>query len=152
MRKRAPSQTEKTAAALLQIKRGDGSWLIPEPLRSEGTAHQIVSSVEWHHKVMHTFGGDTAPQNIDPLQPLEHKRETIRLRPQITKAKRIEKKHEEFQRQLLAPTPKTSAKLTKKGYRPMPCGRNSNQKMTIKGKVVPRPPRLLKLERTRNDE
>jgi hypothetical protein len=91
-RKRAPSMTEKAAASLLKIKRGDGSWLIPEPMRSKGSAAEIVRSVEWHHKHMHTFGGDTSPQNIDPLAPLEHKRETIRLRPQITKVKRQEKR------------------------------------------------------------
>jgi hypothetical protein len=144
MRKRAPSQTEKTAAALLQIKRGD-EWLIPEPLRSSGDAKAICAHVQWDHKFLHAFGGDTAPQNIQPLSKLEHKGKTRRDRMLVTKAKRIEKKHEEFQRQLLAPTPKAPAKLTKKGYRPMPCGRNSNQKMTIKGKVVPRPPRLAKL-------
>jgi hypothetical protein len=149
MTRRRPNMTEIAAASLLTVRRGDG-WLIPEPLRSTGTAKEIVAYCEKHHKHMYTFGGDTSPQNIAMLSPAEHKRETVRLRPQITKAKRIEKKHEEFQRQLLAPKPKTPAKLTKKGYRPMPCGRNSNQKLTIKGKVVPRPPRLLKLERTTN--
>lgn len=95
--------TERAAAALLQIKRGDGSWLIPEPLRSTGTAKEIVSRVEWDHKHPDKLGGDTSPQNIQPLDPkLEHKFKTRRDRRNIAKANKIEKKHEEFCRQLLA--------------------------------------------------
>jgi len=102
-RGRAPNLTEKAAACLLMIKRGDGSWLIPEPLRSEGTAKEIVSSVEWDHRHPDKLGGTTDPQNLQPLDPkLEHKFKTRRDRKNIAKAKQAEKKHEEARRKMLA--------------------------------------------------
>jgi len=100
-KRRAPNKTERLAAALLQIKRGD-EWLIPEPLRSSGDAAAICRHVEWDHKFLKTWGGDESPQNMQPLTELEHKAKTRRDRQQIAKANRITKKHEEFRRQLLA--------------------------------------------------
>lgn len=101
-KRRAPNMTERLAATLLLIKRGD-DWLIPEPLRSSGTAKEIVSSVEWDHKHPDKLGGTTDPQNIQPLDPeLEHKFKTRRDRKNIAKAKRVERKFEEARRKMLA--------------------------------------------------
>ncbi len=100
-KRRALNKTERIAAALLQIKRGD-EWLIPEPLRSTGTAEQIAASVEWDHKFLKTWGGDESPQNMQPLTPEEHKAKTRRDIRNVARANRIAKKQEEFRRQLLA--------------------------------------------------
>lgn len=101
MKRRRPNRTEIAAAALLQVKRGD-DWLIPEPLRSTGTAAQIVAHVDWDHKHPHASGGDTCPQNIQPLDELEHKAKTRRDVSTIARNKRLTKKHEEARRQMLA--------------------------------------------------
>lgn len=116
--RRKPNATEREASALLQVKRacpachghgamldgvdggglicgdclGTGSiWLIPEPLRSEGTAAQVVAAVDYHHwKLFHAQGGGLEPQNIEPMLRAEHKIETAKKTiPEIAKSKRV---------------------------------------------------------------
>lgn len=101
-KRRALSMTQRAATALLQIKRGDGSWLIQEPLRSTGTAEEIVRSVEFDHKHPHAQGGTNDPQNMQPLLKDEHQAKTKRDVAKIARDKRLTKKHEEARRQMLA--------------------------------------------------
>lgn len=101
-KRRALSMTERAATALLQIKRGDGSWLIPDPLRSTGTADQIVRSVDWDHRHPHAQGGTNDPQNMQPLLKDEHQAKTKRDVAKIARDKRLTKKHEEARRKMLA--------------------------------------------------
>jgi hypothetical protein len=100
-RRRAPNLTERNAACLLMLKRGDG-WLIPEPLRSTGTAKEIVAAVQWHHETFHAIGGTVKPQNITPLLVEDHKERSRKDNGTIAKCKRLTKKEEEFRARLLA--------------------------------------------------
>lgn len=102
-RKRRPNATERTAAALLAIKKGDG-WLIPEPLRSNGTAKEICAYVQFHHDVTpHALGGTSAPQNLSPMSIADHAHETAtKTIPMIAKVRRVSAAQEEFRRRMLA--------------------------------------------------
>ncbi len=131
--RRRPNRTEQAAAALLAIKKGDG-WLIPEPLRSSGTATEIVASVDWHHNTPAAIGGTTAPQNIIPMTVADHAVETAtKTVPTVAKGKRLEAAQVEFRRRLAVksgqlndddePAPK------KKKSRPMPGSRNHPSKL-----------------------
>ena len=88
-----PTLTQRLAAALLQIRRGK-DWLVPEPLRSEGSAEQIVAWVEWdHYPIPVWLGGDNRPQNLQPLTKAEHMVKSSSYdTPNAAKAKRIEEK------------------------------------------------------------
>jgi hypothetical protein len=121
--RRRPNAMERTAAALLAIKRGDG-WLIPEPLRSTGTAKEICSHVEWHHNTPHAIGGTTAPQNMTPLPVAEHAIETAKKTiPTVRKGLRLSAAQEEFRRRMLVKTGQAVGvdvpPLRKKKSRPM---------------------------------
>lgn len=88
MKRRAPNKTEKLAAVLLMLKRGE-EWLVPEPIRSKGTAKQICATVHWDHLTPHAFTQDNRPQNLDPKSPAEH---SVKTKPDvkaIAKSKRI---------------------------------------------------------------
>lgn len=92
--RRKPNRLECCAAALLQIRKADGSWLICEPLRSTGTAREITAAVEWHHfPVPYGWEGSTKPQNLVPLTVADHqtvtRTETV---PMIARVKRIKPK------------------------------------------------------------
>lgn len=100
-KRRRPNMTERLAATLLLIKRGE-EWLIPEPLRSTGSPAEIVKFVEWDHKHMHAMGGDESPQNMQPLSEEEHKAKTKRDVARLAKERRQAKKHEEARRKMLA--------------------------------------------------
>jgi hypothetical protein len=112
-KRRAPTRTEIAATALLQVTRGDGSWLIPEPLRSTGTAEQIVRSVEWDHRHPHAQGGTMDPQNLQPLTKEDHKAKTRRDVSKIARDKRMVKQAE-FRRQVLAPNEPVVVRPTKR--------------------------------------
>lgn len=101
--RRTPNLHEKAAACLLMLRRGNGEWLIPEPMRSNGTAEEIVRSVDWHHENYYAEGGSTDPRMITPLAPEDHEERTRKIdQPRIAKNKRIKKKEEEFRNRLLA--------------------------------------------------
>lgn len=95
------NKTERLAAALLMIKRGD-EWLIPEPLRSSGEAEAICKSVEWDHHHPHAQGGTNDPQNMRPMTKDDHAAKTRRDVSKIARDKRLTKKHEEARRKMLA--------------------------------------------------
>lgn len=135
-KRRAPNQMEKTAAALLQIKRGDG-WLIPEPLRSSGDAKAICASVEWDHATPDKLGGDTRPQNINPLLPAEHAPKTKRDVKNIAKAKRLSRKQAEFRSMLLAKASGDHVRVQTKS-KPMNGSIASGWKHKMNGKWVRR--------------
>lgn len=104
-RRRCPNGREKTAAALLKIKIGavGGRWLIPEPLRSQGTAKEICQAVEWDHIRRYAEGGDMSAQNLDPLLVADHKVKTNKIdKPEIAKGKRYGAKETAFRERLLA--------------------------------------------------
>jgi hypothetical protein len=137
-KRRAPNKTEKIAALLLTIKRGDG-WLIPEPLRSSGDAKAICAHCQWDHLHPHSLGGDTSPQNMDPKDKLEHKGKTRRDMMKIAKAKRIEKQFEENRRRMLARDEGDLVReKPKKRKQKMPFGRNDRRKKKLTGEVVMR--------------
>lgn len=100
-KRRTLNKTERLAAALLEIKRGD-EWLIPEPIRSSGDAEAICACVQWDHRHPHAQGGTNDPQNMQPLLKDEHQAKTKRDVAKIARDKRLTKKHEEARRQMLA--------------------------------------------------
>jgi hypothetical protein len=100
-KRRALNKTERLAAALLEIKRGD-EWLIPEPIRSSGDAAAICACVQWDHRHPHAQGGTNDPQNMQPLLKDEHQAKTKRDVAKIARDKRLTKKHEEARRQMLS--------------------------------------------------
>lgn len=121
------------------LKRGDGNWLVPEPLRSKGTAAQIVASVDWHHIHPVALGGANNPQNIVPLDPAYHNVITEKIdQPRIAKAKRLLKKEEEFRRTLLVKTGQADAPPPKHHSKKLS---SLEWKRKVNGKTVPRIPR-----------
>lgn len=143
MKRRPPTRDERQAAAYLEIRRGDGTAIVTRDEAKSMTPREIIQTFEkrvhWHHNVEHAIGGTMHPTNISPLDPVEHKQVPSTTR--VAKTKRIAKAQEEFRRRLLAKhsgddlPPPTK---TKRGYRPMPCGRRSRLKKTMLGKVVAR--------------
>lgn len=100
--RRAPNKTEREAACLLMLKRGDGTWLIPEPTRSKGTAEEICASVQYHHEFPDALGGNTDPRNLTPLTKPDHAVETsTRTIKTITHSRKQEEAEADFRRRLL---------------------------------------------------
>jgi hypothetical protein len=119
-RRRTANMTERLAAAYIAL------GLVPEPLRSAGTAKEITGYVEADHNVLHALGGDTRPQNLNLLPKPHHREKSRRDTAIAAKVKRIADKHAEFRRRLLAKAegvPIAAPRLTRKGNRPLPCGR-----------------------------
>lgn len=133
--RRRPNATERTAAALLLIKKGE-DWLIPEPLRSSGTAKQIVDHVQWHHGTPAAIGGTTAPQNLTPMSIADHAAETAtKTVPTVAKGKRLEATQAAFRQRLLAKVGQDadlSSQRQKKG-RPIPGSKRSGWKHKMSG-------------------
>ena len=90
------SLTEKLAGTLLRVKNSNGSWLIPEPLRSTGTAQEVYKAVQFDHNVLDAFEDDKVwsnrPQNIYPMLTLEHRKKSILDNRNAKKTARILKK------------------------------------------------------------
>jgi hypothetical protein len=129
-RRRAPNKTERIAACLLMLKHGD-EWLIPEPLRSTGTAEEICRCVDWDHAFRHASGGDTRPQNITPMRKADHKLKTFGSKATTAGSdvhgaaqdKRIQRKQAEFKARMLAkatgeepPRKKAKAKISSRPF------------------------------------
>jgi hypothetical protein len=89
--RRRPNMTEKLAACLCEIQRG-GVWLIPDPLRTNGTAKEICAAVEWDHATPWAWTQDNRPQNLTPMARTEHAAKTAHQRPAINKVRRNAKK------------------------------------------------------------
>lgn len=85
--RRRPNATEKLAATLLMLKRGD-EWLIPEPLRSAGSATEIVRAVDWHHEARFAIRPDHDPRMLTPLRPADHDARFGKDMAEISKFKR----------------------------------------------------------------
>lgn len=147
-RRRRPNATEREAAALLTIKRGD-RWLIPEPLRSTGTAQEIVSSVEWDHQFPWALGGGNEPQNLKPYvkESDEHRRKTHGVkhgfagsdRHKVNKGKRMRAKYAEAgaveakrDPTVEASPPRPAGKIAS---RPLPGTKASGQRRRMNGTV-----------------
>lgn len=135
-KRRKPTADERVAACLLQIKRGN-VWLIPEPLRSTGTARELCAYVNFDHIVPHAIGGTMKPQNLQPLPRAEHKEKTAKIDvPRIAKGKRLEKAHIAHKAVMEAKAGRGPAPARKapKG-RPMPGSRASGWKRRLNGSV-----------------
>jgi hypothetical protein len=114
MKRKAPNLTERYAGALLRIKIGE-EWLIPEPLRSTGTAEEIIASTELDHARLVAHGGENRAQNLYPMRKADHREKSKIDTGRAAKAKRNEANTEEFRRNILAKigqavTEKTKAK------------------------------------------
>ncbi len=99
--RKAPNLTIKLASALLRIKNPDGSYLIPEPHRSSGTAEEIAGCVQWDHGVLHAHGGGIEPQNLWPMLTADHREKSRPDTSKAAKAKRISADQEAFRARML---------------------------------------------------
>lgn len=132
--RRAPNRTEQLAAVLLLLRVGD-EWLIPEPLRSTGSAEEIVATIEFdHYPVRRADGGTNKPQNLRPMSIAAHAEKTAEVDiPQIAKRKRLNETQREFCNRLLRKIGQgldAEAARRKRG-RPLPCGRASGWKKPL---------------------
>ena len=102
------TRDERHAAALLMIKRGDGSYIVTREEAKHLTAREIIEAfgerTHVEHIVPHALDHNDHPSNIQFLTPDEHAPKTRRDVTEIAKTKRIAKDHEEFRRKLLAKT------------------------------------------------
>jgi hypothetical protein len=127
-RRRCFNTTERLAAAYLRL------GLVPEPLASTGSARDICRHVEADHNLLHALGGDTRPQNCNLLPKPMHAEKSRRDTTIAAKVKRIADDFAEHRRKLLAKADGLQCfapPKTRKGNRPMPCGRNSGWKKPI---------------------
>jgi hypothetical protein len=127
-RRRCFNMTERLAAAYLRL------GLVPEPLASTGTARDICRYVEADHNLLHALGGDTRPQNCNLLPKPVHTEKTKRDIAIAAKVKRIADHFAEHRRKLLAKSDglqSVAPPKTRKGNRPLPCGRNSGWKKPL---------------------
>ena len=140
-RRRAPNMTEKLAATLLHLKRGNGEPLVPADLR-EKSAEEICAAFDFDHIRYHACGGGLEPTNLTPMLREEHKEKSRGDQTKIKKAMRLEKAQEAFRASLLSKAssePETEEKPSRGKFKAsMPFGRGSKLKKRMDGKVVPR--------------
>jgi hypothetical protein len=140
-RHRPPTYPEKLAAVLLLLKVGD-EWLIPEPTRSKGNAHEILRYATWdHYPIRRADGGTNDPRNIRPLSIAAHGEKTAKTDiPQIAKGKRLARSAEETRRIILARVGQLADAevMRRKRKHPLPCGKASGWKKRLDGQVVRR--------------
>lgn len=139
--RKAPNLTIKLASALLRIKNADGSYLIPEPHRSSGTAESICRLVDFDHAVLHAHGGGIEPQNLYPMLRSEHREKSRGDTTKAAKSKRISADHEAFRARMLAKLqgdveevmtrPKLKPKIASRGF-------DKTRTKKFNGKVVNR--------------
>lgn len=141
--------TERYAAVILDLRRGDGTPVVDREAAKHLTAGEIVSMFEsalnFDHGVYAAFGGSSHPTNITPRTIADHKAKTSKDITAIAKAKRIAKQHEEFRTRLLAKSgladdvAKTDTASTKSrskwATRPMAGNRSSAFKKKMDGTV-----------------
>ena len=136
------------AAALLLIP-----GLIPEELRDAGEK-RIRGAVQRDHAspvaLLMSLGHGpeyyNRPQNLTPLRPAVHLEKTRKDVKRMAKGKRLVKKSQArapiaLEELEATPAPRKQSKAW--ASRPMPCGRNSNLKRTMRGQVVTRERRVL---------
>jgi hypothetical protein len=138
-RHRPPSYPEKLAAVLLMLRIGD-EWLIPEPIRSKGTAHDILKCTVWDHVTPVANGGSNDPRNLQPLSVAAHAVKTAKDIPAIAKGKRLARSAEETRRIILARVGQLADAevMRRKRKHPLPCGKASGWKKRLDGQVVRR--------------
>jgi hypothetical protein len=93
-RGREANLTERLAACLLMLKRGNGEPLIPvDRETAKGmTAREIVSMVDFDHEILKRIGGTNHPTNLTPRLRSEHREKTAKVdQPVIAKARRYER-------------------------------------------------------------
>ena len=115
-----PTLLVKCACLLLQQRNADGSWLIPEPARSQGTAKEIVGMVQFHHwRIPAALDGtstNATPQALVPLLAGDHQYVTrTHTVPLIAKAKRIAKKNDQHKAALDAKHGRVEATSAREG-------------------------------------
>lgn len=134
MSSRPPNLTEKLASVLLVLKLGD-DWLIPEPIRSKGSADEILAYCQWdHYPVRRADGGTNDPRNIRPLPVAVHAEKTAKKDlPEIAKGKRLSASAEETRRIILAKVGKIADDevMRRKRKHPLPCGKHSGWKKPL---------------------
>ena len=141
MTSRPPNLREKLASLLLLLKIGE-DWLIPEPVRSQGSADDILKCCEWdHYPVRRADGGDNDPRNIRPLPRTVHAEKTAAKDiPAIAKGKRLARSAEETRRIILAKVGRLADEEVRrrKARHPLPCGKLSGWKKPLNGNAVRR--------------
>lgn len=142
-RRRSPNLSEKLAASLLFLKSGD-DWLIPEPVRSKGSAKEILAMVHFDHDpIPFANGGGTEPQNLTPRRVAQHQDKTRRIdTPRIAKGKRLSEAQTAHCAVLAAKVgmiAEGEATIRKsRKVRVLPCGKDSDWKKPMNGKAVRR--------------
>jgi hypothetical protein len=134
-RRRAPTAPETLAAAVLRILHLEGRS-IPHKQAAAMTVDEIIGLIERDHDpIPAALGGSNHPSNLVPRLKAVHREKTAKIDiPMIAKVKRIADKYAEYRRKLLAKdggVPIAAARLTRKGNRPMPCGRHSEWKRPL---------------------
>lgn len=88
-----------------------------------GCGQKIISgAVEYDHIIEDALGGEPVLENCMVMRKRCHDGKTGKRRPALDKTRRVVEK----------------AAGARKSKNPMPCGRNSQFKKTMSGKVVPR--------------
>lgn len=141
-----PAQ-EKLAAALLMCMQPDASGRLVRVISHEQakrmTAKEVIQLFDFHHwPIQEKDGGPALAWNLTPLPRKVHQKETGRLRTQAAKDKRVREKYGA----LAIEKPRACGKTTqapfivepkpKRKGRPMPGGKASPLKRTMRGKVV----------------
>ncbi len=103
MRSKIPKKN-MIVCLLLNLKRADGSYFLPDHLRGKDVDVDVVlKAIEWDHIVPVAIGGSNEFWNLQPLLKEDHRKKTSHIDvPQIAKTKRLAKAHEEFRRKMLA--------------------------------------------------
>ena len=135
------TRDERHAAALLMIKRGDGSYIVTREEAKHLTAREIIEAfgerTHVEHIVPHALDHNDHPSNIQFLTPDDHAPKTKRDRKELAKTSRVRKTQEEFRRKLLAKTavePETPAatkskrKMQGRGFAKLPPGMKKDWK------------------------
>lgn len=149
---------EKLAAALLMCMQPDASGKLVRVISHEEakrlTAKQIIARFHFHHwPIEEQDGGPALAWNLSPMPAPEHMKETGKLRTQRAKGKRIREKYNTTAPGSGFALPKKMPPMTaaifgllkdgtrpkpKRKGRPMPGGKASPHKRTMRGKTVPR--------------
>jgi hypothetical protein len=141
MIRRDPNLSEKLACVLLLLKVGD-EWLIPEPIRSSGSAKDIIALIQFDHDpIPYANGGGTQPQNLTPRSVAQHREKTATVDlPRIAKGKRLARSAKETRRIILARIGQLAdAEVNRrKRKHPLPCGKASGWKKPMNGNAVRR--------------
>jgi hypothetical protein len=138
MTRRHPNLNEKLASALLELLELRGTGI---PFRQAQTmsAKDINAMVEWDHAVYATWNGSCHPTNLTPRLKADHRHKTATKDiPAIAKSKRIARKRKASIRaaQELARIDIRGDRSDGHKSRPMPCGRKSKYKRTLRGQTV----------------